>query len=133
MAHSYPFGNPTDSNRPGAALVGMFALKDYFDLYLLGSIVWVTFAIASCFLLLVQWHMGRARTRIDHLQKVYFTEEQLGDIGLTDRERTNLDKQTQFRQSFRGGQFVAALITVLFVGSLLVFGALLQAAFWGEP
>jgi len=101
-------------------LATAFALKGKTSPWALLAIVWSTFIIGSLLLIKIQWNMGRYRNRIDGLHRAYFTEQELIDIGVSESERSDLGKKTQFAQSVRGWEFVTALIAVLLGGSLLV-------------
>jgi len=86
-----------------------------------------TAVVGSGLLLRIQSHMARTRRRLDKLHKTYFTPNELRDIGLTDKERTNLEHETwrhYFRQWRRGWEFLLALILVLVAGAVLVCFAL---------
>jgi uncharacterized integral membrane protein len=86
-----------------------------------------TAVLGSCLLLRIQSHMARSRCRLDKLHKTYFTPNELRDIGLTDKERNNLEGETwrhYFRQWWRGWEFLLALILVLVAGAVLVCLAL---------
>ena len=101
-------------------LAASFALKGKANSCALVAIVWATAFIGSSLLLRIQWNLGRYRQRIDGVHKAYFTDQELIDIGLTDAERRDLGKKTQFKQCIRGWEYALALMAVLVGGALLV-------------
>jgi hypothetical protein len=106
-------------------LAAVFALKGYGLNRCAAIVALLAIAFAGPFLVLrIQWHVGRARVRIDGLHRAYFTQQELVDIGLTPKEIAGLGNRTQLEQSIRGWEFVGALIAVLWGGSWLVFSTL---------
>jgi len=98
-------------------LIAAFTLKSRLNQYVVTTVVVSVAVIAILLLLRIQWHMGRARLRIDGLHKAYFTDKELEEIGMTEKERANLGgNRSQFDQSIRGWEFLIVLIAVLLGG-----------------
>ncbi len=90
-------------------------------------LMWLTFIIAlvgSILLLRIHYHIARSRIRLNKLHKIYFTESELRDIGLSDYEIKGLGEEKRWRQYLRayqlGWEFLRVLIGVLWIGALLV-------------
>jgi hypothetical protein len=96
-----------------------------------------TAVLGSGFLLRIQSHMSRSRSRLDKLHKSYFTPDELRNIGLTVNEINNLGDENDLQGKpwwcrwlcrsanwRRGLEFTGPLIFVLGVGAVLVCFAL---------
>ena len=86
-----------------------------------------TAVLGSGFLLRIQSHMSRSRSRLDKLHKTYFERDELEAIGLKDNEINNLEDQTWWHRIahwWRGWEFLLALMLVLWIGAYLVAHAL---------
>jgi hypothetical protein len=108
------------------AAIATFSLKNLDVAHFHSKLKFVavlTAAIASTLLILIQWDMMRARMRLDKLQKSYFTQQELADIGPTKQERQSLNKETCSNQCAifrRGWEFLITLFAVLWGGVFLV-------------
>jgi hypothetical protein len=67
--------------------------------------------------------MMKARLRLDEVDKAYFTQIELKNVGLTDEERNKLQDEPSRRRLahwWRGWEFSGPLIFVLWIGAILI-------------
>jgi hypothetical protein len=71
----------------------------------------------------MQYHIGRSGIRLDKVHKIYFDEDELKTIGLTDKEIKALGDEKRrhyLAQYLRGWEFLVVLMGVLTVGAFIV-------------
>ena len=111
-------------------LAAIYAVKlpgvDHSQSWLKGLAI-MTAVFGSGLLLRVQYHMAGTRLRLDEMEKKYFADDELKDIGLTDNEINKLQDNRCCRwwaHWWRGWEFTLPLIAVLGIGATLVCLAL---------
>jgi hypothetical protein len=78
-------------------------------------------------LIRIQYNMARSRARLDKMDGIYFTDQELESTGLTNEEIDGIRKQTCHRRIghfLEGWEFTLVLLGVLWGGWLLVYWAL---------
>jgi hypothetical protein len=95
---------------------------------ILKFLVWATAVLGWFWLLWVQHNIAKARLRLDEVDKAYFRDDELRNIGLTDRHiqeiRGNPADKRYWVYWRRGLEFTIPLILVLVVGAIVVCLAL---------
>jgi hypothetical protein len=112
------------------AAIAAFSLKGIDESHLhskLKCFAIVTATGASFLLVKIQWDMMRSRMGLDKLQATYFTNRELVEIGLTEKQQDRLGMETCENETVnfcRGWEFLVALIGVLWGGVILAWWAL---------
>jgi hypothetical protein len=93
----------------------------------LNLLIAVTAVIGTSLLIRIQYNMARLRARLDKMDDIYFTDQELEITGLTREEIDGIRNQTCRRRIghfLRGWEFTIVLLGVLWGGWLLVYWAL---------
>jgi hypothetical protein len=93
----------------------------------LNLLIAVTAITGTGLLIRIQCNMARSRARLDKMDDIYFTDQELESTGLTRKEIDGIRKQSCCRRiaHFVGGwEFTVVLLGVLWGGWLLVYWAL---------